>query len=84
MIAWIKAQWAQLPHQVQGGITAFGAAIFTMMAKNAVAGTTCTTLACVKERIPVMISSGLAALFAFYMTPNRKNGNGAPPAPPVP
>lgn len=74
LVGWIKSQWSQLPHQVQGGITAFGAAIFTMMAKNAVTGNMCSTFSCVKERIPTMLAAGIAALFAFYMTPNKPNG----------
>jgi hypothetical protein len=81
MVAWIKAQWGQLPHQLQAAIAIFGSAIFVEIGQNAMAGTTCASLACIKARIPEMLRTGIVALFAFYMKPNKGNGNAPPQQP---
>lgn len=71
MVAWIKTQWSQLPHQMQAFITAFGSGVFTTIMGHMASGNSCLTLKCVEARIPEVLSAGAAAALAFYMKPNK-------------
>ena len=70
MVAWFKAQWAQLPHQLQAVLLAFGSGVLTMAAANVMQGKMCTTWACIQGRIPEYMAAGASAAFAFYRKPN--------------
>lgn len=80
MVQWIKTQWAQLPHQLQAFLTAFGAGVFTTVMGHLMAKNSCLTWDCMPERIREVLAAGAAAGMAFYMKPNKSNGK--PPDPP--
>jgi hypothetical protein len=75
-IAWLKAFWASLPHQLQAIIVMFVSAFFATFVHVA-SESSCYTGSCLKHYAGTALTAGFVALRVFYMIPS-------PPVPPNP
>ena len=73
MITKLKALWAQLPHQLQAGITAV-AGSFVATFVHALSEGGCYTSTCLKHYAGTAIAAALVTLRVFYMMPNHAPG----------
>lgn len=69
MINKIKAFWASLPHQIQGGIIAVASAVAGVLVHH-YSDPAAWSLAEVKHEVVTALAAGVGALRVFFMLPN--------------
>jgi hypothetical protein len=75
LATFLTARWQTLPSAVQATITSAAASLVTTIA-HAIHTGGCHTLHCIEGYAWTAAATAGTTIWAFYMTPNKKAGNG--------